>query len=348
GADAGGPELQALLHERAQDPLFQHLSVRAADGCLVFVYKHAAEIGELGDNVRALRQGMQQDRLLQAALRQPGVEALVLGHTRWASVGIISQPNAHPLDAAETTGAAGPFVIGALNGDVDNHHDLVNREGLRIHEAITTDAKVIPTLVSRQMQQHGLDLAQAFRRTVATFEGSVAIGAASTREPDRLALSLRGSGQALYVGLAEDAFVVASEPYGVVEDCERYLRMDGETPANPQNPAASRGQVVVLDRAMAGEIAGIQRFGYDGTPLPVAEDKLARAAVTTRDIDRGNFRHFLLKEIGEAPGSLQKTLRGRIVKVGERLRVVLPTASLPTAVGEALAQGRTRRILVIG
>ncbi|MBL8731183.1 MAG: SIS domain-containing protein [Planctomycetes bacterium] len=348
GADAGGPELQALLRERAQDPLFQHLSVRAADGCLVFVYKHAAEIGELGDNVRALRQGMQQDRLLQAALRQPGVEALVLGHTRWASVGIISQPNAHPLDAAETAGTAGPFVIGALNGDVDNHHDLVNREGLRIHEAITTDAKVIPTLVSRQLQQHGLDLAQAFRRTVATFEGSVAIGAASTREPDRLALSLRGSGQALYVGLAEDAFVVASEPYGVVEDCERYLRMDGETPANPQNPAASRGQVVVLDRAMAGEIAGIQRFGYDGTPLPVAEDKLARAAVTTRDIDRGNFRHFLLKEIGEAPGSLQKTLRGRIVKVGERLRVVLPPASLPADVAAAITKGRTRRILVIG
>ena len=166
--------------------------------------------------------------------------------------------------------------------------------------------------------------------------------------PSKLALALRGSGQALYIGLASDTFVIASEPYGVIEDCDRYLRMDGETPGNPNNPAASRGQIVVLDRDAAGEVAGITRIAYDATELPVTDDDLTKASVTTRDIDRGEFPHYLLKEIGESPNSLQKTLRGRIAQKGQRLEVALPESSLPRAAVASLESGSTRRILVIG
>ncbi|HEX6813796.1 MAG TPA: SIS domain-containing protein [Planctomycetota bacterium] len=347
GIDADSPKLRALRAGRDSDPLFQDSSVRLADGCLNFVYKHAAEIGELGDNVRKLRASIREDALLQQALREGGAEVLVLGHTRWASVGIISEPNAHPLNNEELAAGPGPYAIAALNGDVDNHHDLISRHGLSIHDPITTDAKVIPILVSRQMRS-GHALSEAFRRTVASFEGSVAIAAATTRNPQQLALALRGSGQALYVGLAEDAFVVASEPYGVIEECERYLRMDGETPNDPHAASPSRGQVVLLDGAAAGELAGITRLGYDGTRLPPSEQNLAHAAVTTRDLDRGTFRHFLHKEISEAPDSLRKTLRGRIVRRGSKLQVALPPASLPSAAIEALRAGSTKRILVIG
>lgn len=347
GVDAEDPELRALLAQRGFDPLFQDGAVRAADGCLNFAYKRAAEIGELGDNVAALRASITADPLLRAALRQPEAEALVLGHTRWASVGIISQPNAHPLNHEEVDGPATPYVIGALNGDVDNHHALVREHGLALHDAVTTDAKVIPTLVSRRMGE-GHALTDAFRRTVSSFEGSVAIGAASTAQPDQLALALRGSGQALYVGLAEDTFVVASEPYGVVEDCDRYLRMDGETPGNPDNPAASRGQIVVLERSAAGEVDGITRLAYDGTPLPVTAQDLADAEVTTRDIDRGDHPHYLLKEIGESPDSLQKTLRGRLARTDGRLRATLGAESLPPDVADRLRDGGLRRVLVIG
>src|SRR5439155_20059981 len=142
-------------------------------------------------------------------------EALVLGHTRWASARIISQANAHPPseEGDRLPGEDGPYVTAALNGDVDNYLDLRAGSDLRIPAEITTDAKVIPMLVSRRMAS-GVDADEAFRETVASFEGSVAIAASMADTPDRLYLALRGSGQALYVGLAEDAFVVASEPYG--------------------------------------------------------------------------------------------------------------------------------------
>ena len=103
--------------------------------------------------------------------------------------------------------------------------------------------------------------------------------------------------------MADDAYIVASEPYGVVEETSRYLRLDGETPANPDNPTASRGQIVVLDGAQAGTLEGISRLAYDGTPLPVTDDDIAGAQITTRDIDRGDFPHYLLKEITESPAS---------------------------------------------
>ncbi len=347
GVDAAAPSLRAMVASRSKDPLFATGSVRVHDGAVDLVYKHAAEIGELGDNVCSLRAAIRGDTLLKELLRNQTVEALVLGHTRWASVGVISQPNTHPLNSEEAPHRPSPYCLGVLNGDVDNHVQLVQEHGLGIADVITTDAKVIPTLVARRMQG-GASLADAFRRTVATFEGSVATAAAAALEPHRIALSLRGSGQALYVGLAEDAFVVASEPYGVIEECPRYLRMDGETPGNASNPSGSRGQVVVLDRANAGEVAGIAREAFDGTTLPVADNQLVKASVTTRDIDRAGYPHFLLKEIRQAPTSMQKTLRGRVVSHGTMLRASLPPASLPSAVADSLRARRFTRVLVIG
>ncbi|HZP31191.1 MAG TPA: SIS domain-containing protein [Acidimicrobiia bacterium] len=347
GLDLESRDVRAALAARGHDPLFGSGSVRAAGEHLAFVYKAAAEIGELGDNTAALRAAIAADELLHAAVVADTAEAVVLAHTRWASVGAISEANAHPLNHEEPGRPDGPYVAAALNGDVDNYVDLQALERLEVLPEVTTDAKVIPVLTSRRLAR-GADPAEAFRATVAGLEGSVAVAASSAAAPDKLFLALRGSGQALYVGLAEDAFVVASEPYGLVEETPRYVRMDGETPADPARPGATRGQVVVVDAAAAGELAGITRLAYDGTPLPVTVDDVHHAQITTRDVDRGEAQHYLLKEITESPASFRTTLRGKIVDGGGGPTVELPPEALPGPLRARLRAGEVRRVFVVG
>ncbi len=339
--DPTDPAVAAALRERGGDPTYQSGAVVIDGEVASFVYKAAAEIGELGDNTRQLRKEVRADDLLRRALTTDAARVTVLGHTRWASVGIISEPNTHPLNSDELesspVGPQPPYVVAALNGDVDNHADLRAAHELRIHPHVTTDAKVIPTLVARHAAG-GAGLVESFRRTVCAFEGSVAIGAMSASDPDRLLLALSGSGQGLYVGLADDRFVVASEPYGVVEETDRYLKLDGE----------HGGEIVVLDASGAGSVEGIARIGYDGTPSPVGDDEIAVAEVTTRDIDRGAAPHFLLKEIHEAPSSFRKTLRSKIVERDGLLRAEVGERALPPHVAARLADGSITRVRVIG
>ena len=344
GLSIDDPAVHHAIFDRNTDPLFQNGSVRVAGGCFSFVYKAAAEIGELGDNTSALRAAIVDDALLRLALAQPEARLSALGHTRWASVGIISEANCHPLNSEELeqTGGA-PYAVAVLNGDVDNHADIKVHHELRIAGPITTDAKVIPAVMARHVAS-GNDLTESFRRTVAEFEGSVAIGAASAEAPNQLFLALRGSGQALYVGLAEDRFIVASEPYGVVEETMHYIRMDGETASS----SGSRGQVFVLDGDHAGELAGVRRIAYDGGALPLTDTDIATAQVTTRDIDRGDSPHFLLKEISEAPSSFRKTIRGKIVEGDGLRRASVGARALPPAIRARLANGSITKVRVIG
>jgi len=347
GLSRDDARVDALMRGRHDDSLFTSGAVRVTRNAWSFVYKAAAEIGELGDNTRVMRTAIVADDLLRHAVSQPGARVSVLGHTRWASVGIISEPNAHPVNSEELENKVdSAYLVAALNGDVDNHADLRARHELRLAQPITTDAKVIPALVSRRVAK-GVALSEAFRETVASFEGSVAIAAASADEPGTLLLALKGSGQGLCIGMAHDRFVVASEPYGLVEETQRYVRMDGESLAHPDRPS-SRGQVVVLDAAKAGETKGITLSAYDATPLSLGSHNTLVAEVTTRDIDRGEHRHFLAKEINEAPLSFAKTLRGRISEHAGLLSVTLDESQLPRSIVDELAAGTLQRVRVIG
>src|SRR5215468_3218081 len=120
-----------------------------------FVYKHAAIVGKLGDNGAALRQALRDDADLHALLALPSATVTVLAHTRWASVGRISEANAHPVDGRIAgAGDGGPFSIAVLNGDIDNYGALARHVSYEPDEReITTDAKVIPVLLSQRLAE---------------------------------------------------------------------------------------------------------------------------------------------------------------------------------------------------
>ena len=127
--DADRAGLPGSLASRADPLLRSGSAVVTADG-VCFVYKRAAIVGKLGDNAAALRRALHDDADLHALLALPSAAVTVLAHTRWASVGRISEANAHPVDSciagAEGTG---PYSVAVLNGDIDNYGALSKQIG---------------------------------------------------------------------------------------------------------------------------------------------------------------------------------------------------------------------------
>ncbi len=279
GLDLRRPALAAALAARAQPTrCSRRWPVRHADGASASCYKAAAEIGELGDNTaRPARRHRRRRPAAPGARGADGAEAVVLGHTRWASVGIISQANAHPLNSEELDRDPGPYVTAVLNGDVDNFADLKATEALRIPAEITTDAKVIPTLVSRHLADGVATRSRRFRRTVDVLEGSVAIAAGAAAAPGDLFLALAGQRPGALRGPGR----------GRLHRGQRALRPGrGDRPATcawtarrrpiPPTRAPPGARSCGCGAPRAGTSTGIERIAYDGTPLPVSDDELVR------------------------------------------------------------------------
>jgi glucosamine--fructose-6-phosphate aminotransferase (isomerizing) len=337
--EAATDRVPASLHARA-DPEYGHRSVAFFRGGLALVYKRASILGRLGDNVAFLRAAITEDDDLHAVLALPTARAAVLAHTRWASVGRISEINAHPVDSAPDTDA---YAAAVLNGDIDNHMELRGELGLTASESgISTDAKLLPVMLARAVDV-GVDPATALADALRGYHGSFAVAALSDAVPDRLHLAVRGSGQGLYVGLAPGLFLVASEVYGLVAVTDRYLRLDGTQTAD-----GHPGMVVELRAEGAGTLAALRRFDACGTELPVTDDEIGTAGVTTRDVARGDFDHYLVKEITEAPASFRRSLRGRIVDESGHRRVVLGESALPAALRARFADGSITELIFIG
>jgi glucosamine--fructose-6-phosphate aminotransferase (isomerizing) len=240
-----------------------------------------------------------------------------------------------------------------LNGDIDNYLSLreaLEKKGDLIAPELTTDTKIIPLQIEKYLVE-GHDLTEAFRLAVGDFEGSHAIAMISNLDPEKAFLAIRGSGQAIYIGLAADSYIFSSEVYGLVECTARFLKMDGEKPSRPGIENGT-GQIFILNSASNGGLSGIRAICYDGTPLTLEEEPVQTAEITTRDIDRGIYPHYFLKEITESSLSVRKTLRGkyRIQSENGRRQVIfnLGPDILPDSIRNALRSKEIRFITVVG
>ncbi len=369
GLQAGGLEAELRRRMGAGDLVNGSLTCSPKVAPITFTYKTASIIGELGRNVRELRTRIAQDRLFQDFARLPVAFDAAFAHTRWASVGSITEENCHPLSNFTLPTAAPSAAVQqklypaygtglwtihvVLNGDIDNYQTLreaIEAGGELIAQEVTTDTKIIPLQIEKYLL-FGHDLAEAFRRAVGDFEGSHAIAMVCSAEPGKIFLALRGSGQSIYIGIAPDRYLFSSELYGLVEETFSFVKMDGEKSARPDQPEMT-GQIFILDQDSPGGAEGIKGLFYDGTALPLGEKDVRKAEITTRDIDRGGYPHFFLKEINEAVQSVRKTLRGKYRierdREGENVVFNLGEDIVPERIREALTGGAIRRIVVIG
>jgi len=377
-----GPGTMAeLRHRLTQEGLFDEFvkrcmphdlmnrSIHVNAATISFTYKTAQVTGALGENTARLRKAIGSDMILREAMALQTLHETYLGHTRWASVGAINEINCHPvnnhridIDAVERGGihalvrdfpryGKGAWSISAaLNGDIDNYLELRERleNGRKvIHPDITTDTKIIPMLVEHHLAG-GETLEEAFRKSVAAFEGSHAIALLSDIDPGRVYLGQKGSGQSIYVGFFDGGYMFASEVYGLVEVTPSFVKMDGESMRQSGDPA-TQGQIFILDAAGTGGIGDIRALSYDGYPLHLGEEHIQTAQITTRDIDRGDHQHYLIKEILDAPSSIRKTLLGKY-RIEDAARVVfnLDETVVDAATRRMISAGEIRNIFVVG
>ncbi len=332
-------------------------SAQGSLATLSFTYKTFSVIGELGRNVKELRKSIEADAVFRLFAGSRDVFLASLAHTRWASVGSITEENCHPINShtvKNNSGKNGCSISVVLNGDIDNYQSL--REKLEagdemIAPELTTDTKIIPLQIRKYLSE-GKALVEAFRLAVNDFEGSHAISMVSDLEPGKVFLALKGSGQTIYIGLAGDKYIISSELYGLVEATPWFIQMDGEKPSQADGSGRA-GQIFILDQDSEGWLSGIDAFYYDKTKISLDRSNIRKAEITTRDIDRSTYPHFFLKEINESTLSVKKTLRGKYRVTpgedgGKKVVFNLGEDIVPLKIRLGLTEGSLRRAVIIG
>ncbi len=215
---------------------------------------------------------------------KPMAGQICIGHTRWATHGKPSQLNAHPhLDC---TGQ----VVVIQNGIVENYRSL--RRELKAdghHFSSETDTEVIVHLVERYLGQ-GQDLETAFRSALQCIEGAHAIVVMSSREPDKIVAARLGNAGGVTVGVGQDEMFVASDIPAILEHTQQMIHLDS--------------------REMAVVTAGGARFlTLDGQLLQKEAHTIPWDPVSAV---KGEYRHFMQKEIYEQAEAISHTISGRV------------------------------------
>ncbi len=216
-----------------------------------------------------------------------------IGHTRWATHGVPSARNAHPH-----LGMTGEVVI-VHNGIVENYLEL--REELSAEGAVfnsDTDTEIIVHLVERYLSTK-TSLLEAARQAFKSLKGAHGIVMMSSREPDKILAARIGNAGGVVIGIGEDEMFVASDMPAILDHTRKVVFLESR-----QIAVVTRKGVEIQTLAGAKVAYQVHSVGWD----PVAAEK-------------GEYRHFMLKEIHEQVRSLTDTIAGRVDYEARKVRL---------------------------
>lgn len=207
-----------------------------------------------------------------------------IGHTRWATHGVPNARNAHPH-----LGSTGEFVV-VHNGIVENFLELreeLTAEGVTFNS--DTDTETIVHLVERYYALHH-DLVTAVRMALHNLKGAHGVVVMSSREPDKIVAARIGNAGGVVLGLGEGENFVASDIPAILEHTRRVVFLE------------SRQMAVVTRESL--QVTTLEGQEIRPTVHTVSWDPVAA--------EKGEFRHFMQKEIHEQVRALTDTLAGRV------------------------------------
>src|SRR6056297_3211610 len=223
-----------------------------------------------------------------------------IAHTRWATHGVPSERNAHPQ-------VSGPGVALVHNGIIENHESLRRELQSRGYQFESeTDTEVVAHRI-RSYLDESPDLLAAVRRTVADLEGAYALAVMSSDDPEKIVVARAGCPVVIGLGIGEN--FVASDVAALLPVTRKFIFLEEGDLA-----LVTRGAVDICDAA--------------GEPVRRAAKE---SALSADAMERGQYRHFMQKEIHELPrrsrGALfHRAFRPHSLHGGDRQRVPLPPA----------------------
>ncbi len=249
------------------------------DGLLRLEYRgyDSAGIAVLNGSIRRVR-SVGRVAEMQGKLATERLSGLVgIGHTRWATHGGVTEPNAHPHISMDE-------IAVVHNGIIENHEEhRTNLKKLGYVFESQTDTEVIAHLIHHHFKQHG-DLFRATRETVRQLVGAYAIAVVSLKAPDEVTGARMGC--PLLVGLGEGENFLASDVSAVLSATRRVIYLeDGDV------VELKRDKVSIVDRA----------------DKPV-ERKVHTSQASLAAMELGPYEHFMQKEIHEQPKALTDTI----------------------------------------
>lgn len=235
-----------------------------------------------------------------------------IGHTRWATHGEPNDTNAHPHKSQH-----GHFII-IHNGIIENYARLKNKLTEKGYKFNTeTDTEVLANLIEHIYLKGKVSAEQAVRLALRKVIGAYGLVIICADEPEQLIAARKGS--PLVIGISEDGYFIASDATPIVEYTKSVVYL------NDNNIA------IVTKSELS-----LKTIGNN-----ILTPKIQILDLDIGEIDKGDFKHFMLKEIFEQPRSIQDTFRGRISRERNTIHLGGLHKVMPRLVN-------ARRIIIIG